>query len=124
MSKHAIDVRTKRVYDAAEPDDGARVLVDRLWPRGLSKDKAALNLWLKDVAPSGELRKWFGHEPARWAEFGHRYRAELKDRTDAIEQLETLLQCGTVTLLYAAHDTEHNQALVLAAYLRHRDEDR
>lgn len=120
MGKHAIDIRIKRVYDAAEAGDGARVLVDRLWPRGLSKDKAALSLWLKEIAPSTELRKWFGHEPARWQQFERRYRAELKDCAAAVAQLDALLQQGAVTLLYSAHDTAHNQAVVLADYFRHR----
>src|SRR3546814_1118826 len=111
MKKREIDIRVKRVYDADEEDDGARVLVDRLWPRGLSKDKVALTLWLKDIAPSTELRKWFGHEPARWEAFGDRYRAELKGNAEAVEQLDALLQHGAVTLLYSAHDTEHNQAV-------------
>src|SRR3546814_16362514 len=104
MKKREIDIRVKRVYDADEEDDGARVLVDRLWPRGLSKDKVALTLWLKDIAPSTELRKWFGHEPARWEAFGDRYRAELKGNAEAVEQLDALLQHGAVTLLYSAHD--------------------
>src|SRR3546814_18125447 len=84
MKKREIDIRVKRVYDADEEDDGARVLVDRPWPRGLSKDKVALTLWLKDIAPSTELRKWFGHEPARWEAFGDSYRAELKGNAEAI----------------------------------------
>lgn len=118
QAKFRADIRTKRIYDPPDGDDGARVLVDRLWPRGLTKDRAALTLWLKEVAPSPTLRKWFGHDPARWVEFGRRYRVELARDDDAIAQLVDLSKRGPLTLLYAAHDTEHNQARVLAAYLR------
>jgi uncharacterized protein YeaO (DUF488 family) len=118
MTKRPPDVRIKRVYDPAAEDDGARVLVDRLWPRGMRKERAALTLWLKDVAPSPELREWFDHDPARWVEFDHRYRAELAGNGAAVARLGDLLRLGPVTLLYAAHDSAHNQALVLAAYLR------
>jgi uncharacterized protein YeaO (DUF488 family) len=114
------DLCTKRAYDPPEESDGARILVDRLWPRGLRKENAALSVWLKEVAPSPELRKWFGHDPARWDEFSHRYRAELAgncEAHDAVVRLTELLKRRHVTLLYAAHDTAHNHALVLAAYL-------
>jgi uncharacterized protein YeaO (DUF488 family) len=117
MTKPEPDVQIKRVYEPPEKDDGARVLVDRLWPRGLSKEHAALALWLKEIAPSEELRKWFGHDPARWKEFVHRYRAELKHNQTALAQLHDLAKHGRVTLLYAAHDHEHNNAVALAAYL-------
>lgn len=110
-------IRTKRVYAPAEPGDGARVLVDRLWPRGLRKSDAALTLWLKEIAPSAELRKWFDHDPARWVEFGRRYRAELARNNAAITQILTLLEHGPVTLLFATHDVEQNNAGVLAKYL-------
>ncbi|OUI92636.1 uroporphyrin-III methyltransferase [Acetobacter indonesiensis] len=101
------------MYDDAQPDDGARVLVDRLWPRGISKDRAALTLWLKDVAPSTALRHWFGHDPARWDEFQKRYRAELDANPDAVQQLLAFARKGKLTLLYGARDTEHNEAVVL-----------
>lgn len=104
-------------YNPVDAADGARVLVDRLWPRGLSKDKAAVTLWLKEIAPSAELRTWFGHDPARWVEFERRYRAELAGNDAAVAQLTELLQHGPVTLLYAAHDSAHNNAVILAAYL-------
>jgi uncharacterized protein YeaO (DUF488 family) len=117
-ASRAPDLRIKRVYELPDKDDGARVLVDRLWPRGLRKDKAALTLWLKEIAPSPELRIWFGHDPARWTEFSRRYRAELARHDEAIARLTDLSKRGPMTLLYAAHDTAHNHALVLAAYLR------
>jgi uncharacterized protein YeaO (DUF488 family) len=120
MARTAIDVRIKRVYDTPDKADGMRVLVDRLWPRGLRKEKAAVALWLKEIAPSTELREWFGHDPARWTEFGHRYRAELARNDGAVAQLASLSTLGPMTLLYAAHDTEHNQAIVLSAYLNDR----
>jgi uncharacterized protein YeaO (DUF488 family) len=107
----------KRVYDAADAADGFRVLVDRIWPRGLSKQKVALDEWARDVAPSNELRKWFGHVDERYEEFRERYRVEL-DANDAVTALRTLgTQHDTVTLLYSAHDTAHNQAVVLREYL-------
>jgi len=115
---HAVtDIRIKRVYDPPDKDDGVRVLVDRLWPRGLRKEKAAVTFWLKEIAPSTELREWFGHDPPRWAEFGHRYRVELARNDGAVSQLANLSKLGPMTLLYAAHDTEHNHAIVLSAYL-------
>lgn len=118
MRKHTPDIRIKRVYDPPQEQDGARVLVDRLWPRGLSKEAAALTLWLKEAAPSPELRTWFGHDPARWDEFRRRYLAELADGDRAaLVQLAGLARRGAVTLLYAAHDTEHNNAVALAGYL-------
>ncbi|MBZ9808955.1 DUF488 domain-containing protein [Mesorhizobium sp. BR1-1-9] len=113
----AFEIAVRRVYEAPAPDDGQRVLVDRVWPRGVSKEHAALALWLKDVAPSDELRKWFGHEPARWAEFQKRYRAELDRNEDAVATLRDLLGEGKVTLLYGAHDEAHNNAVALAKYL-------
>lgn len=106
------------MYEPAQRSDGYRVLVDRLWPRGLSKDKAAVDLWMKEVAPSAELRTWFGHKPERFAEFSKKYRVELKTNP-AVEQLRALArEHKTVTLLYGARDTEHNHALVLAEYLQ------
>ena len=109
-------IRTKRVYDPPEPDDGARVLVDRLWPRGLGKDKAALDLWCQDCTPSTELRRWF-HGGGDWDEFRIRYRTELNDGTADVSAIRELLAKGPVTLLYAARNTDRNHALVLAEFL-------
>jgi uncharacterized protein YeaO (DUF488 family) len=113
-------IRLKRVYEKPSRDDGLRVLVDRLWPRGLTKERAALSLWLKDVAPSAELRKWFGHDPARWKGFQARYREELADRKEALKLLRQKAREETVTLLYGARDEEHNEALVLKKVLEGR----
>jgi uncharacterized protein YeaO (DUF488 family) len=112
------DIRIKRVYEPPDEDDGVRVLVDRLWPRGLHKENAALTLWLKEIAPSAELRRWFGHDPARWTEFSLRYHAELAQNDEAVARLADLATQVPVTLVYAAHDTKHNHALVLAGWLR------
>lgn len=110
-------IRTKRIYDPPAPDDGYRVLVDRIWPRGVSKERAALDVWLKDVAPSTELRTWFGHEDERYLEFRGRYFAELEGGT-ALEQLRDLAQTHPViTLLYGAKNETHNQAVALAQLL-------
>lgn len=113
-------IRLKRVYEPPAATDGVRVLVDRVWPRGVAKDKAAIDHWLKAVAPSTALRQWFGHDPARWAEFGRRYRAELAQNPEALVALRRLARRGTMTLLYGARDTEHNQAVVLKAVLESR----
>ena len=118
MTDRIPEIRVKRVYDQPHKSDGARVLVDRLWPRGLPKASAALTLWLKEIAPSPELRKWFAHDPERWTEFSRRYLAELKHNDEVVAQLKALLARRRVTLLYAAHDIDHNHALVLADYLR------
>ena len=113
--------KIKRVYAAAEPADGYRVLVDRLWPRGVSKEKAHVDLWMKQIGPSGKLRKWFGHDPARWSEFQKRYRAELREKPDLTRELKQLeKQHRTVTLVYSAHDELHNQAVALGAFLQRR----
>lgn len=106
-------VRLKRTYEPAEPSDGLRVLVDRLWPRGLRKDEAQVDLWLKEIAPSAELRRWFGHDPARWEPFQRKYREELRDRAELLRTLQDALHRGPVTLLFAARDREHNDAVVL-----------
>jgi uncharacterized protein YeaO (DUF488 family) len=111
-------IALKRVYDAPCPEDGVRVLVERLWPRGLTKERAAVDLWLKDVAPSPELRKWFGHDPARWEQFQERYRQELRERKDTVQLLKQKAKESPVTLLYAARDEEHNGALVLQRFLQ------
>ena len=113
-------LRLKRAYEPAAEGDGRRVLVDRIWPRGVSKDEARIDLWLKEVAPSTALRQWFGHKPERWAEFRKRYRHELDNNGDAVAKLRALARRGAVTLLYAARDTEHNQAVVLADFLARR----
>ena len=107
----------KRAYEPAAPDDGQRVLVDRLWPRGVSKEKAAIDLWLKEIAPSTALRQWFGHDPARWEEFQSRYRAELDANGEVVGQLRDVIRAGKTTLVYGARDEVHNDAVVLAAYL-------
>jgi uncharacterized protein YeaO (DUF488 family) len=111
------EIVIKRVYEPASPHDGRRILVDRLWPRGLSKKDLGDALWLKDVAPSAELRKWFGHKPERWTEFRKRYFAELRKNDGAVDVLRAQIKRGRTTLLYSAHDTEHNQAAALAEYL-------
>ncbi len=114
-------VKIKRVYEPAAPSDGFRVLVDRLWPRGVSKQKAGVDLWLKEIAPSEALRKWFGHDPGRWGQFQTRYRRELRAREGAVQQLQAALkQHGTITLLYSARDERHNNAVALRAFLRGR----
>ncbi len=107
----------KRVYEQPTPEDGTRVLVDRLWPRGLTKEKAHVDLWLKEIAPSTELRKWFGHDPSRWAEFKRRYRAELGKNQEQVAQLRAEMKKGPVTLVYGARDEQHNEAVVLLDYL-------
>jgi uncharacterized protein YeaO (DUF488 family) len=110
-------IRVKRVYDPPSADDGLRVLVDRLWPRGLSKERASVSLWLKEIAPSAELREWFGHDPARWEEFRRRYRFELSGKPDLLRILGEKEQEGTLTLVYAARDEARNNAIVLAELL-------
>jgi uncharacterized protein YeaO (DUF488 family) len=109
--------RLKRIYEAPSPDDGFRVLVDRLWPRGVSKAKAALDLWLKDIGPSTELRNWFDHDPAKWSGFQDRYFKELAGQTELVDELRTRAREGAVTLLYAARDEAHNEAVALKAFL-------
>ena len=109
----AANVKLKRAYEPADKEDGTRVLVDRLWPRGVSKAKAALNQWMKEIAPSTELRKWFGHDPARWDAFCRRYSAELHHNPELLSQMRSLARQGPVTLVYSAHDEDHNDAIVL-----------
>jgi len=104
----------------ATPEDGTRVLIDRLWPRGISKAHAALDLWMKEIAPSTELRSWFGHDPARWEEFRRRYRQEIHGHADLLGELRALAQKGPVTLVYSAHDEAHNDAVVLRELLLER----
>lgn len=116
------DIRIARDYDDddAGASDGARILVDRLWPRGVSKSDLDYDEWIKEVAPSTELREWFDHDPTKWPEFRKRYRAELDDNPDAVERLLDWCRKGSVTLLYGAKDREHNQAVVLRDYLADR----
>lgn len=113
-------LNVKRVYEAAAKGDGYRILVDRLWPRGLSKEHAKVDLWLKDVAPSNELRKWFGHDPEKWTEFRKRYRAELQEQGEALAEIKRRAKAGPVTLLYGAKDEEHNQAVALKEFIAAR----
>jgi uncharacterized protein YeaO (DUF488 family) len=110
-------VQTKRIYEDPEPEDGTRVLIDRLWPRGVSKEDAALDCWIKDIAPSDELRQWFDHDPERWEEFRERYRHELTHQQDIIDELRELADEEAVTLLYAAKDDDHNNAIILQEVL-------
>ena len=110
-------IHLKRAYEATSPNDGLRVLVERLWPRGVSKQKAKIDLWLKDLAPTTELRKWYNHEPDKWPEFSKRYRAELKGRGDDLTLLKFVSQERPVTFVYAASDEERNSAVVLKEFL-------
>jgi len=110
-------IKIKRIYDPVSKADGKRVLVDRLWPRGIKKEEAGLDLWLKDIAPSNDLRKWFSHDPSKWQEFKELYRKELKTKQKVIEDLRKESRRGTVTLLFAAKDTERNNAVVLKEIL-------
>src|SRR5271165_6882659 len=111
------NIRIKRAYEEPGKEDGTRILVDRLWPRGLTKEKARVDLWLKDVAPSTELRKWFAHDPAKWAEFRTRYLEELKRNKEQLLLLRQEAVKGTVTLVYGAKDQEHNEAVILQRLL-------
>jgi uncharacterized protein YeaO (DUF488 family) len=113
-----MDVRLKRAYETAAPTDGWRVLIDRLWPRGVSRARAQLDAWEKDLAPSTELRQWFGHDPQRFEQFRRRYIDELRDHRPQLEALRRRAREGTLTLVYAAQDSEHNDAVVLAEVLR------
>ena len=113
----ASHVQLKRAYDPPEPKDGARILIDRLWPRGVKKEALALDQWAKELAPSTELRQWFDHDPARWEEFQKRYAAELHDNREALDGLRTQARRGSITLVYGAHDEAHNNAVVVRALL-------
>ncbi len=106
-------LRIKRVYEERSDTDGRRILVDRLWPRGISKERAGIDLWMKDIAPSDGLRRWFGHDPSRWEEFKTRYLGELEEKQDLLADLRKMDREGTVTLIYAAKDMDHNNAVVL-----------
>lgn len=113
-------IHLKRVYDEPTRQDGLRILVERLWPRGMSKEKAAVDLWLKDLAPSTDLRKWFNHEPEKWHEFRKRYRAELEEKGDLLVLLKHRTTEGAVTFVYAAHDEQQNSTVVLKEFLEER----
>jgi len=113
-----IDVRLKRAYEPPAKSDGHRYLVDRIWPRGVSRDEAELEDWLKEIAPSNELRKWFDHDPERWAEFRRRYMSELKQHRDELRELARQAADIRITLVYGARDQEHNQAIVIRQYLK------
>lgn len=106
-------IKLKRIYDPPSEDDGKRILVDRLWPRGINKDKARIDEWLKDIAPSDELRKWYSHETSKWEEFKRRYKKELEEKEELLERLRNKAKKETITLLFAARDVEHNNAVVL-----------
>jgi len=110
-------IKLKRAYEQPDPGDGRRILVDRLWPRGVKKADAAIDFWLRDIAPSAELRRWFGHRPERWPEFRRRYLAELQERPELIEEIRKAARGGPVTLVYAARDEAHNDAVVLKELL-------
>jgi uncharacterized protein YeaO (DUF488 family) len=111
-------IKLKRAYQAPEADDGFRILVDRLWPRGVSKSSARVDLWLKDIAPSTALRKWFGHDPAKWEEFRSRYFRELRQKSEAVGELRKHVRRGRVTLVYGAKDEQHNDAVALRGFLK------
>ncbi len=117
MSSSNHPIRIKRVYEAPQAADGFRVLVDRVWPRGVSKDKAAVDLWMNEIGPSTELRKWFGHKPERWAEFQERYGRELGDKQQLLDELRLHAEKGALTLVYSAKDEERNQAVVIKGVL-------
>ncbi len=123
LQRGAVAVMTidlKRIYDAPSPEDGYRVLVDRVWPRGMTKEKADIDLWAKDIAPSAELRKWFCHDPTKWSDFQKKYREELERNKPALKELIAKAgeKGGRLTLLYSAKDEEHNQAVVLHAFMQ------
>ena len=110
-------IHLKRVYEPESPEDGMRFLVERLWPRGVKKEALHLDVWLKEVAPSTELRQWFAHDPAKWAEFQRRYFAELDAKPEAVQPIRNAMREGPVTLLFSSHDAEHNNAVALKIYL-------
>ena len=113
------NINLKRAYEPPSSADGIRILVDRLWPRGLNKERVAIDQWMKEVAPSTELRRWFGHDPKRWSEFSRRYRTELSHHKELLGELRTMAQKKSLTLVYAARDREHNEAIVLRDVLLH-----
>lgn len=114
------EIRLKRAYETADPEDGTRVLVERLWPRGVSKEDAALDLWMKEIAPSPELRRWYDHDPERWEEFGRRYREQLERAGNLVQRLLDLARQGRLTLVLASKDVERSSAALLKAHLEER----
>ncbi|HEX8874042.1 MAG TPA: DUF488 domain-containing protein, partial [Nitrosospira sp.] len=118
-----VNIKLKRAYDPPEPADGIRILVDRLWPRGVKKVDAAIDQWMKDIAPSADLRNWFGHDPVRWEEFCERYAAELGQHPEQLEQLRELARKGPITLVYSARDEAHNDAVALRAFILGRKKE-
>jgi len=112
-----MNIKIKRAYEQPQKEDGLRILVDRLWPRGLTKEKASVDLWLKEIAPSTELRKWFAHDPGKWKSFRGRYQTEISHNHDLIKVLKEKAREGTITLIYGARDEKHNEALVLKQFL-------
>jgi uncharacterized protein YeaO (DUF488 family) len=110
-------IKIKRIYEPPAKDDGIRILVDRLWPRGLSKEKAKINLWLKEIAPSDQLRKWYGHDPKKWTEFREKYSSELKDKDELIQLITRKLKEGTITFLYSSKEDKLNNAVALKDYI-------
>jgi uncharacterized protein YeaO (DUF488 family) len=117
VRSNSANIRVRRVYDKAGADDGLRILVDRLWPRGLTKQAAAIDLWLKDIAPTDDLRHWYGHDPEKWQEFRKRYYRELRDKPELLRTLREKAKKGRVTLLYSSRETEINNAIALAEFL-------
>ena len=117
-------IQIKRVYEPAAKEDGARFLVERLWPRGMKKEALPMQAWCRDAAPSNDLRRWFSHDPAKWKEFQRRYRAELAGKPAVCQTLLDTARQGNITLLYSAHDTEHNNAIALKSYLEERLRDK
>ncbi len=113
------EIKIKRIYQKVDRDDGFRILVDRLWPRGIKKDEAKINLWLKDIAPSPDLRKWFNHDPEKWLDFCKKYHKQLESQQDHIQTILKALHNGSITLLYAAKDEHLNNAVSLKKYLEH-----
>jgi uncharacterized protein YeaO (DUF488 family) len=112
-------IKTKRIYEPLTKEDGFRILVDRLWPRGISKDRARIDLWLREIGPSDDVRKWFAHDPGRWEEFKRKYEAELRAKEELVSRIKQAeKEHGTVTLLYSAKDATHNQAVALSAFLK------
>ena len=118
LAATAMDIRQKRVYDPPAPDDGFRVLIDRLWPRGVSHERAALDLWARELAPSDGLRRWYGHEPERFEEFDGRYRAELAEQRELLTELRRRARSGRVTIVFGARDAAHSNATVVTDVLR------
>lgn len=119
-----MEIRVKRVYDASDASDGTRILVDRLWPRGLTKARADVDLWLKEIAPTTDLRKWFAHDVAKWRRFRGRYHTELRHHSEEIAVLEREIERGRLTLLYGTRDQKHNEAMVLKHFMQQRSRSR